>query len=255
MALAWVLDRIWDLREAPGRGHVQRDTRLAFLRDEVKHLADSPDDYLLSLFRGSMGASNPSRRDGYGVMALLGAFGGLRFGEVAALRRSDFDFDRSEISVSRTLTEVSGRIEFGPPKTAGSRRVVTLPDEIRHALGLHSEHQETRIEELRERSPSEKVSPTVHDTDPLLFTTSRGSPISRTRFRNRVWERAVSFLELKPRPTFHDLRHSHAAWLIAAKIPDKWIQVRMGHSSIRTTLDVYGHPTGDFDRQAAEALS
>ena len=39
----------------------------------------------------------------------------------------------------------------------------------------------------------------------------------------------------------HDLRHSHVAMLIDQGIPMKEIQARMGHKSITTAMDTYGH--------------
>jgi integrase len=53
---------------------------------------------------------------------------------------------------------------------------------------------------------------------------------------------------------FHDLRHSHAALLTAAGRHPKVIQERLGHTSIRTTLDVYRHLLEGLDRGAADAL-
>jgi hypothetical protein len=40
---------------------------------------------------------------------------------------------------------------------------------------------------------------------------------------------------------FHDLRHTHVAWLIAGGVPLPHIQARLGHESITTTIDTYGH--------------
>jgi hypothetical protein len=46
---------------------------------------------------------------------------------------------------------------------------------------------------------------------------------------------------------FHDLRHTHVAWLVAGGVPLPHIQARLGHESITTTIDTYGHllPVGD----------
>lgn len=41
-------------------------------------------------------------------------------------------------------------------------------------------------------------------------------------------------------PRFHDLRHTHAAWLISAGVPLPVIQKRLSHKSIQITVDVYG---------------
>jgi integrase len=50
---------------------------------------------------------------------------------------------------------------------------------------------------------------------------------------------------LKPKPRFHDLRHTHASLLIAQGLNTVFVSRQLGHSSPRFTLDVYG---GLFDR-------
>jgi integrase len=52
----------------------------------------------------------------------------------------------------------------------------------------------------------------------------------------------------------HDLRHTHAAWLIAAGEHPKVIQARLGHSSIQVTLDRCGHLMEDLDDRTADRL-
>lgn len=54
---------------------------------------------------------------------------------------------------------------------------------------------------------------------------------------------------------FHDLRHTHAALLIAQGEHPKTIQSRLGHASISTTLDVYGHLFEGLDEAAAGRLN
>lgn len=87
----------------------------------------------------------------------------------------------------------------------------------------------------------------------LVFTTPEGAPLRRTNFRRRQWLPAVRETVGEP-CRFHDLRHSHAALLIAQGQHPKVIQSRLGHSSIRTTLDTYGHLTEGLDEAAADAL-
>jgi len=53
---------------------------------------------------------------------------------------------------------------------------------------------------------------------------------------------------------FHDLRHSHVALLIKAGQHPKVIAARLGHKSVRTVLDVYGHLFEGLDEAAADAL-
>ncbi len=80
-----------------------------------------------------------------------------------------------------------------------------------------------------------------------------GGPIRRTNFRRRIWKPAVEASVGEP-CTFHDLRHSHAAILIAQGEYPKVIQERLGHASIKTTLDTYGHLFDGLDEAAAERL-
>ena len=80
-----------------------------------------------------------------------------------------------------------------------------------------------------------------------------GGPIRRTNFRRRIWKPAVKALVGEP-CTFHDLRHSHAAILIAQGEHPKVIQERLGHASIKTTLDTYGHLFDGLDEAAADRL-
>jgi hypothetical protein len=74
----------------------------------------------------------------YRALVLLAAFGSLRWGELAALRRCDVDEEHGTIRVERSLTELAGggRI-FGPPKSAAGKRVVVVPTVIGPALAHH----------------------------------------------------------------------------------------------------------------------
>lgn len=63
----------------------------------------------------------------YRLMVLLGGFAGLRLGEVVALRTSSLGIRTRTVTVRETITEVSGRLRIGPPKTRASVRTVALP--------------------------------------------------------------------------------------------------------------------------------
>lgn len=57
---------------------------------------------------------------------------------------------------------------------------------------------------------------------------------------DRAYKRHL-FLAGLPEIRFHDLRHTHVGLLVAAGVHVKAIQVRLGHASITTTLNTYGH--------------
>jgi integrase len=87
----------------------------------------------------------------------------------------------------------------------------------------------------------------------FVFTSAEGGLIRWTNFRRRVWQPAVAASVGEP-CRFHDLRHSHAALLIAQGEHPKVIQGRLGHASIGTTLDTYGHLFEGLDEAAADRL-
>ena len=64
----------------------------------------------------------------------------------------------------------------------------------------------------------------------------------RSTFRSRVWLPAVADSVGQPM-RFHDLRHSHVALLIAEGAHPAVIASRLGHTSVKTVLDVYGTST------------
>ncbi|WP_369123467.1 tyrosine-type recombinase/integrase [Alicyclobacillus suci] len=54
--------------------------------------------------------------------------------------------------------------------------------------------------------------------------------------------------------TFHDLRHTHATWLLESEVDLKTVSQRLGHSSITVTTDVYSHVTKRLQHEAVEKL-
>ena len=87
----------------------------------------------------------------------------------------------------------------------------------------------------------------------FVFTAPHGGPLLRRNFRRRTWLPAVRGSVGEPMRV-HDLRHTHAAMLIAQGEHPKVIQNRFGHSSIKVTLDTYGHLFDGLDEAAAERL-
>jgi integrase len=169
----------------------------------------------------------------YRAMVLAAAYSGLRFGELCALRIDRFDPLRKVVRVEESLSEIRGEFIFKAPKSDASRRAVSVPGFLVDELAQHLA--------------------TFPDGSGLFFTAQAGGPIRRTNFRRRIWKPAVDASVGEP-CTFHDLRQSHAAILIAQGEHPKVIQSRLGHASIKTTLDTYGHLFDGLDEAAAERL-
>ena len=78
--------------------------------------------------------------------------------------------------------------------------------------------------------------------------------IGRNWFRRMVWRPACEAAGLSVIPRFHDLRHSHASWLLAGGADLQVVKERLGHASIMTTQR-YLHTLPDADETAVEAFS
>jgi len=87
-----------------------------------------------------------------------------------------------------------------------------------------------------------------------LFTNTRGGPLKGVGWRANVWYPAVKRAQdagLKKAPRIHDLRHTCASWMIARNVPLPVIQQHLGHESITTTVNLYGH----LDRRDADVAA
>ena len=174
---------------------------------------------------------------------LLGAYGGLRFGEASALRVVHLRLLERRVEIAEGSSEVRGHVYLGPLKTKESRRTVTIPAFLADELGRH-------LGNLPELEGS-NASSSGRD---LVFPAPEGGPLRRTNFRRRFWAPAVTLADLRGSPTFHDLRHTAVALAIAEGAHPKAIQARLGHASITTTLNVYGHLLPSLEVELAERL-
>lgn len=171
----------------------------------------------------------------YRALVLTAGYTGLRFGELAGLRVKHLKLLERWIQVEEAMTDVRGHQSFGPLKSRASRRSVSLPAFLVDVLAEHLASTGPRL------------------SSDLVFVGELGAPLRASNLRRRFWLPAVKTSVGLP-CRFHDLRHSHAAILIKAGVHPKVIQKRLGHSSIRTTLDTYGHVFDGLDREAAETL-
>lgn len=192
------------------------DTEKRFLSpEEITHLANTIDPR-------------------YRALVITAAYTGCRIGELIALDTDRYQPDQRIIRIERSLAEVRGHLRLGQPKTAAARRAVSLPPWLPSVIDRH----------LADHPPG---------PDGLLFTAPEGGSIRRNAFRSRVWLPAVDDSVGEPM-RFHDLRHSHVALLIAQGAHPAVIASRLGHTSVKTVLDVYGHLYEGLDRNAADTL-
>lgn len=154
---------------------------------------------------------------------------GCRWSEATALKPGDVDRQGHTVRITRAWKYGSGSgYTMGVPKTRKSVRTVNVPSEVLDDLDYGNK---------------------------WLFVNRDGGPVRIHGFTPRVWVPAVNRANLDKRPRIHDLRHTCASWMIAAGVPLPVIQAHLGHESIKTTVDVYGHLDRDGAKAAADAIA
>ena len=170
----------------------------------------------------------------YRAMIWLAGACGLRFGELAALRRDRVDLLHKEVRVAESVPELIGEEHFaGPPKTEAGRRTVAIPSSI---VPIVSEHLE-------------KIG---SQPETLLFPAPEGGFLQRNNFRQRVWVPALTATGLSYR--CHPLRHSAMTLAAASGATVADLMARAGHSSPRAAL-MYQHASRERDHAIAEVMA
>lgn len=160
---------------------------------------------------------------------------GIRWGEAEALLVSDVDVEARTLRVSKAFKNSGNKSErvVGPTKTRRSNRTITLDDELAGTLEAV----------VHGRGGGE-----------LLMLAPGGGRLNNKTFWQDAWTPAARRAGLNPRPRIHDLRHTHASWLIAEDVPMKVVQERLGHESLKTTMDLYAHLLPGAQQEAAAAM-
>ena len=161
----------------------------------------------------------------------LSVYGGLRLGELLALRWEDVDLDAGTLRVVRAW-DPHARV-YVEPKSKAGRRTVPIPKRLRDLLADHRVLTDHR--------------------DGLLFCGRNGQtpPVPNTlRGRMRRQWKAAGLADLG----FHEARHTYATCAIAAGVNAKALSTFMGHGSISITLDRYGHLFPGSEAEAGTLL-
>ena len=172
---------------------------------------------------------------------LLAVAGGLRRGEILALRWTDVDLESAVIMVRRSIEQTKGVLKFKDTKGKRSR-ALSLPTLAIDALKKHSDQQ----------NECRRLLGDAYYQNGLIFPSEDGSIWRPDSFTS-------AFVTLAERAglkgiRFHDLRHSHASQLLRHGVHPKVVQERLGHSSIAITMDVYSHLLPGMQEEAAKKV-
>jgi len=164
---------------------------------------------------------------------------GTRRGEVLALRWSDI---RDEyVTIEQSLIQTRAGLQFKGTKTETPRTLV-IPKEALEALEVHRKQQDRFRRQF---------GPDYRSDLNLIFCQPDGSPLKPDSLSGTIREIFVRLGIPKPKgSSLHLLRHTHVSHLLASGVPVPAVSARVGHSSIRTTLDIYGHMIHGQDEEA-----
>lgn len=177
---------------------------------------------------------------------LMAAFTGMRIGELCGLRYKNINLDDCRIKVcEQTLNDKVNKklIHTDILKTSKSNREITIPSFL--------------VEEIKKIKPSN-----CKDIDFLILNRNEGMCNPRNLsmdFTKKVSkyskpkENDPEYIQL-PQISFHDLRHTHATILLLHGENIKVISERLGHESIKITLDTYSHVLPSMEEHTALLL-
>ena len=189
------------------------------------------------------------REHRYEALYTLALTTGMREGELLGLKWADLNLDESRLTVNHSLAhtkrkkgESGERFFLKGPKTVGSRRTIDIPQVTVTALRQHVKRQA----EMKRAAADE------WSEQNFVFTSRRGTPLDRSNALHQFQE--ILKDHNLPKIRFYDLRHTHASLLIAEGVHPKKIAERLGHASIKLTMDTYGHLFEGSDHESAERM-
>lgn len=168
---------------------------------------------------------------------------GARRGEILGLKWRSVDFDNSRIYICNNVQYSPDRgVYESTPKTASSKRYVSLPQETMQMLKQYRTWQSGEILRLGE----------YYRRQGFVFSQDNGAPMhpdSVTTWLDR-FSRRCSLPHITP----HALRHTMTSLLIFNGVDIVSTAKRLGHSQVSTTSDIYAHVIEQADKKNADIL-
>ncbi|MEY9097037.1 tyrosine-type recombinase/integrase [Paenibacillus sp. RC84] len=164
-------------------------------------------------------------------LILLGLTSGMRFAEMVGLTRSDFNFVKNEISISKTWGYTNKMHEgWGPTKNKQSVREIKMDSKTMQTFKTWFESIPDNIHKLVFYSPESKYK--------VLSNNGANSALGSL----------LNKLNINP-ISIHGLRHTHASILLYKKVSIYYVSERLGHGDVETTMKHYAHIVKELREQ------
>ena len=170
--------------------------------------------------------------------------GGLRRGEGLGLEWDKIDFENGLIDISQTIVNTRNGPHIKPPKSKTSNRLVSLAPSVMDELKRFKIDWMKNKLLMGDKWTEHNRSWVFCNVDGTHFYPTTPSTWWK-RFTDRTGFRYIRL---------HDIRHTSASLMIAQNIHAKVISERFGHSSIRITMDTYGHVLRTADKMAGDTF-
>ncbi len=182
------------------------------------------------------------RSDRLEALYVLAAVYGLRRGECLGLRWTDVDASTREVRIRQQVIMVNKKTMITPLKTRASIRTLPLLAFVEEALDRRRDHQ----------ADEKLLAGGDWQESGLVFTSSIGTPYQPANLHKR-WRAHLERAGL-PIVPFHSLRHTAASFLVALNVHPRVAMEILGHTNIKTTMEIYSHAQQAGMREALESV-
>ncbi len=176
----------------------------------------------------------------YAFFRLL-AYSGMRKGEALALTWEDIDFNDNEIDINKALGQGKGQKLYPKPPKTGTNRKILMDEATMVILNEWKKKQQQAYLMLGYNTLTKEQ---------LVFSNNRNSFIQPTKTND--WVKSILRHTNLPYMSTHGFRHTHCSLLFEAGSKIKEVQDRLGHSDVKTTLDIYAHVTASAKEDAIQ---
>lgn len=163
----------------------------------------------------------------YTLFHLL-AFSGMRKGEALALTWNDINFEENEIRINKAISRGRDSQLYLKTTKNGVIRTISMDQQSMNLLAAWKEEQ---AQKFKTKSANKQ----------LVFTNRNNEfiqPVQTQKWLHQIFQKFAL-----PKITTHGLRHTHCSLLFEAGASIKEVQERLGHTDVKTTMDIYTHVT------------